>query len=69
MKNAYKVKIQKRKIGFTVENIPPDLKGTIIVSVQEMASNGDCRVFVVDCSRNQHKANLELEGVSELSKK
>ncbi len=67
MKKIYKAKIEKRSVGSAIEHIPPDMKGTIITSVYDSTTDGDYRLFVVECNQAQHKANLSLEGVSELS--
>jgi hypothetical protein len=68
MKKIYKAKIEKRSVGSAIEHIPPDLKGTIITNVYDSTTDGDYRLYVVECSQAEHKANLSLDGVSELSK-
>ena len=67
MKKIYKAKIEKRNVGSAIEHIPPDLKGTIITSVCDTTTDGDYRLFVVECNQSQHRSNLNREGVSELS--
>ena len=67
MEKIYKAKIVKKKVGSAIEHILPELKGKIITSVYDIATDGDYRLFVVECDEAQNRANLSLEGVSELS--
>ena len=67
MKRIYKAKIVKKNVGSAIEHILPELKGKIITSVYDITTDGDYRLFLVECDDAQNKANLSLEGVSELS--
>lgn len=68
MKKIYSVKVEKRDLGGVVELVLPNLKGTVVATVIDMETNGENRIFVVDCKQAEHKANITMEGVEALTK-
>ena len=66
MNRFYNVTITKRRFGSAIEHLVPPLEGTVAVSVFEVATNGNHRLFVVDATDTQHKKNQVLPGVEVL---
>ena len=63
----YKAKIIKKPVGSATEHILPIFKGNVITNVYDITTEGDFRLFVVDCSDEEERANIALDGVTELS--
>ncbi len=63
----YKAKIIKKPVGTAIEHIMPVFKGKVITNVYDITTDGDFRLFVVDCSEEENRANVSMEGVSLLS--
>ena len=57
----------KRKVGSAIEHLLPELQGKIITNLYDTTTDGDYRLFIVECNPSQNRANLSLERVSELS--
>jgi hypothetical protein len=64
----YKARIINKPVGSATEHIFPIFKGRVITNVYDISTNGDFRIFVVDCSDGENRANIALDGVNELSK-
>jgi len=68
MLRFYKVKIIKRPVGSAIEHILPAFEGKVITNVYDITTDGDFRLFIVDCSDEENRANIALGGVNELSR-
>jgi hypothetical protein len=67
MLRFYKAKTIKKPIGTAIEHILPAFKGRVITDVYDITTDGDYRLFVVDCNETDNEANLSLDGVTGLS--
>lgn len=63
----YKAKIIKRPVGTAIEHIMPVFMGNVITNVYDINTDGDFRLFVVDCTEEENRSNSVQEGVSLLS--
>lgn len=63
----YKAKIIKKSVGTATEHTLPVFRGRIITNVYDLATDGDLRLFVVDCSDEEDRLNKALDGVNEIS--
>ena len=68
MMRFYKAKILKKPVGTAIEHIMPEFKGRVITNVYDITTEGDFRLFVVDCTEKENRENKLREGVSLLSK-
>lgn len=67
MKRFYRGIIRREPVGSAIQLIEPALQGTVIIKVADAATAGGYILFVMDCDDTQHKANLTVPGVEELS--
>jgi hypothetical protein len=67
MLRFYKTKIIKKPVGSAIEHILPAFEGKVITNVYDITTDGDFRLFVVDCTDEENRVNIALSGVSELS--
>ncbi len=63
----YKVTVTKWPIGSAIEYREPPVQGRIVTKVTDSTTRGDYRLFIVDCTDDQHQINLALPDVAELS--
>lgn len=69
MKAFYKVTVTKQSIGSAIMHKEPPLEGEVVTKVTDTATAGDFKLIVLDCTAEQHEANLTLSGVVALSDK
>jgi hypothetical protein len=67
MMRFYKAKIVKRPAGTAIEHIMPVFRGNVITNVYDINTDGDFRLFVVDCTEEENRSNVSLDSVSLLS--
>jgi len=67
MNKFYKVAIIKLPMGSATEHREPPIQGRIIIKVDDLATQGSFKLFVVDCDKDQHKMNSVLPGVLSIS--
>jgi len=63
----YKAKIIKRPVGTAIEHIMPLFQGNVITNVYDINTEGDFRLFVIDCTEEENRSNISLDGVNLLS--
>ena len=68
MKKIYQAAIEKKISGSVIEHINPAFEGKVIISVSESTTEGDNKVFVVECTEEENSRNLTIAGVTELTK-
>ncbi len=67
MMRFYKARIVKRPVGTAIEHIMPVFQGIVITNVYDINTEGDFRLFVVDCTEEENRSNVSMDGVSPLS--
>lgn len=67
MYKFYKMAIVKKWVGSAIQYKGARMKGNIITTVMDSATEGDYKLFVIQCDQAQHEENLLLPGVIELS--
>jgi hypothetical protein len=67
MVRFYKAAIVMKPIGAAIQYKEPSVKGKIIKSVTDAASRGKCKLMVVDADDEQHRFNLALSLLEEVS--
>jgi hypothetical protein len=67
VKRFYKAVITKRSLGSAVEHREPRVEGQVIVKVTDSTTAGNYKLFVIDSNDAQHKANLDIPGIEEVS--
>ena len=63
----YKVSITKEPVGSAIRHKEPPLQGKIVIKVTDSTTQGDFKIFVMECDDAQNKANLSTPGVEQLS--
>lgn len=67
MQAFYKVNVTKQPIGSAIMHKEPPLDGEIVIKVTDASTAGDFKLVVLDCTPEQHEANLTLPGVAAIS--
>jgi hypothetical protein len=67
MKTYYRVTITKQPVGSAIKHREPPIQGHVIFKVTDGASAGDYRLVAIEATDAQHKANLALAGIEELT--
>lgn len=69
MKAFYKVTVTKQSVGSAIMHKEPPLDGEVVTKVTDTSTAGDFKLIVLDCTAEQHDANLTLSGVAEVTDK